>query len=125
MKIAIIGCGAMGSVYAALLSDAGHEVWAVDSWHDHINAINKYGLRLEGASGSRIVKLNATTKVGDVGKCDLVIIATKAMHVEAAAQAATSLLGDKTPVLSIQNGLGGPETAAKIIGVERMLVGVV
>jgi 2-dehydropantoate 2-reductase len=125
MKIAIVGCGAMGSVYAALLSDAGHEVWAVDSWHDHINAINKYGLRLEGASGSRIVKLNATTKVGDVGKCDLVIIATKAMHVEAAAQAATSLLSDKTPVLSIQNGLGGPETAAKIIGVERMLVGVV
>ena len=41
MKIAILGCGAMGSVYAALLADAGHDVWAVDSWQDHVAAIKK------------------------------------------------------------------------------------
>ena len=40
MKIAIIGCGAMGSVYAALLADAGNEVWAIDTWPEHIDAIN-------------------------------------------------------------------------------------
>ena len=56
MKIAILGCGAMGSVYAALLGDAGHEVWAIDSWREHIKAIKEKGLRLEGASGSRRVK---------------------------------------------------------------------
>jgi len=61
MKIAILGCGAMGSVYAALLADAGHDVWAIDSWQDHIDAMRTNGLRLEGASGSRTVKLNATT----------------------------------------------------------------
>ena len=43
MKIAIIGCGAMGSVYAALLADAGNEVWAIDTWQEHIDAINKMG----------------------------------------------------------------------------------
>ena len=125
MKIAILGCGAMGSVYAALLADAGHDVWAVDAWQDHIAAIKKNGLRLEGASGSRIVKLNATTDTTDVGVCDLVIIATKTMHVGAAAQSAVSLMGADTAVLSIQNGLGGPETAAKILGFEKVAVGVV
>ena len=113
----------MGSVYAALLADAGHDVWAVDSWQDHVAAIKKNGLRLEGASGSRIVKLNATTDTTDVGECDLVIIATKAMHVGAAAQSAVSLMGANTAVLSIQNGLGGPETAAKILGFENVAVG--
>ncbi len=125
MKIAIVGCGAMGSVYAALLADAGHEVWAIDSWPEHVQAMRSHGLRLEGASGDRTVKLHATTDAGEAGICDLVILATKAMHVEAAAQAARSLLGPDTLVLSIQNGLGGPDTAAKVLGRDRVLVGVV
>ena len=125
MKIAIVGCGAMGSVYAALLADAGHEVWAIDSWPEHVQAMRSHGLRLEGASGDRTVKLHATTDAGEAGICDLVILATKAMHVEAAAVAARSLLGPRTVVLSIQNGLGGPDTAAKVLGSDRVLVGVV
>ena len=125
MKIAILGCGAMGSVYAALLGDAGHEVWAIDSWQDHVDAIKKNGLRLEGASGSRVVKINVTNDTSEVGVCDLVIIATKAMHVETAAYSALSLMDTDTTVLSIQNGLGGPQTAAKILGAEKVAVGVV
>ena len=125
MKIAILGCGAMGSVYAALLADAGHDVWAIDSWEDHIDAMRRNGLRLEGASGSRTVKLNATSNTEEVGQCDLVIIATKAMHVEAASKSALCLVGEHTSVLSIQNGLGGPDTAADILGKDKVLVGVV
>ena len=48
MKIAIVGCGAMGSVYAGLFASAGHEVWAIDRWHEHVEAMRKNGLRLEG-----------------------------------------------------------------------------
>jgi 2-dehydropantoate 2-reductase len=125
MKIAILGCGAMGSVYAALLGDAGHEVWAIDSWQDHVDAIKKNGLRLEGASGCRVVKINVTNDTSEVGVCDLVIIATKAMHVETAAYSAFPLIDTDTTVLSIQNGLGGPQTAAKILGAEKVAVGVV
>jgi len=125
MKIAIVGTGAMGSVYAALFASAGHEIWAVDRWREHIEAIRARGLRLEGASGDRTVKLNATTDAREAGTCDLVILATKAMHVAHAAEAAKSLLGSETPVLSIQNGLGGPDTAANILGRERVMVGVV
>jgi 2-dehydropantoate 2-reductase len=125
MKIAIVGCGAMGSVYAALLGNAGHEVWAIDSWKDHVDAIREHGLHLEGASGDHTVRIHASTNAADAGKCDLVIIATKAMHVEQAAQASKSMLGTDTMVLSIQNGLGGPDVAARVLGKERVMVGVV
>jgi len=125
MKIAVVGCGAMGSVYAALLGKAGHEVWAIDSWRAHVEAIRAQGLRLEGASGDATVRVHATTDASEAGVCDLVIIATKAMHVAAAAQASRPLVGPQTRVLSIQNGLGGPDTAAAILGRDRVMVGVV
>ncbi len=125
MKIAVVGCGAMGSVYAALLADAGHDIWAVDSWREHVDAIHANGLRLEGASGDRTVEIHATTDSADAGQCDLVIIATKTMQVEQAAMSAKSLIGTDTMVLSIQNGLGGPDTTARILGRERVMIGVV
>jgi 2-dehydropantoate 2-reductase len=125
VKIAIVGCGAMGSVYAGLFASAGHEVWAVDRWREHVEAMRARGLHLEGASGERTVRVNATSEARDAGACELVIVATKAMHVAAAAEAAKALVGADTTVLSIQNGLGGPETAAGVLGRERVLVGVV
>jgi 2-dehydropantoate 2-reductase len=125
MKIAIVGTGAMGSVYAALFATAGHEVWAIDRWKEHVEAMRTKGLRLEGASGDRTVRLNATSDPHDVGPCDLVILATKAMHVAQAASSIRPLLKADTPVVSIQNGLGGPDTAASILGRERVMVGVV
>jgi 2-dehydropantoate 2-reductase len=116
----------MGSVYAGLLASAGHEVWAIDRWREHVEAMRKNGLRLEGKSGDRTVKVNATTDPREAGACDLVIIATKAMHVaEAASSIKDSLLKKDTPVLSIQNGLGGPETAASVLGKDKVMVGVV
>ena len=125
MKVAVVGCGAMGSVYAALLGDAGHEVWAIDNWKEHVDAMKANGLRLEGASGDRTVRVHATTNAAEAGPCDLAILSTKAMHVEKAAQSMQPLLRKDTVVLSIQNGLGGPDAAAKVLGRERVLVGVV
>ena len=115
----------MGSVYAGLFASAGHEVWAIDTWREHVDAMRNSGLRLEGASGDRTVKLNASTDPKDAGKVDLVVLATKAMHVEKAASSIPTLLKTDTPVLSIQNGLGGPDTAASVLGRERVMVGVV
>jgi 2-dehydropantoate 2-reductase len=126
MKIAIVGTGAMGSVYAGLLASAGHEVWAIDAWKAHVDAMREKGLRLEGISGDRTVKVHATTEAKEAGPCDLVILATKAMHVaDAASSIQQHLLKADTAVLSIQNGLGGPDTAASILGRERVMVGVV
>jgi 2-dehydropantoate 2-reductase len=125
MKIAIVGTGAMGSVYAGLFASAGHEVWAIDRWLEHVDAMRTKGLRLEGASGDRTVRVNATSDFKDPGPCDLVVLATKAMQVADAAASLTPLLKSDTPVLSIQNGLGGPDTAAQVLGRDRVMVGVV
>ena len=124
-KIAIVGCGAMGSVYAALLVDAGHEVHAVTLWADHAEAMASRGLRCEGASGDRTVPIHASTTTDGIGPCDLVIIATKTFDVETAAHSCVPLLGAETIVQTIQNGLGSPEIAAPILGADRLAVGVV
>lgn len=125
MKIGIVGTGAMGCVYAALLSDSGNDVWAVDSWAEHVAAMAEYGLTLDGASGTRTVRLNATTDPVAAGPCDLVIIATKAMDVAAAAEAARPMVSPETTVLTIQNGLGSAAKVADILGAERVVLGVV
>ncbi len=125
MKIGIVGAGAMGCVYAALMADAGNEVWAIDTWQAHVDAIAANGLRLEGASGERTVRIGATSDPAAVGPCDLVIIATKAAQVETAAGGAHALLGPETPVLTIQNGLGSAAKVARVLGEQRVTIGVV
>lgn len=124
MRIAVVGAGAMGSVYAALLGDAGNDVWAVDTWEAHVAAIREHGLRVEGASGDRTVRINATTRVEDVGEVDLIVVSTKAMDVGQATLAARSLAGPDTLVLPIQNGLGSGDVVAEIFGDDRVAIGV-
>ena len=79
MKIAIVGTGAMGSVYAGLLARAGHEVWAIDIWQEHLEAIATDGLTVTGASGQSVVRdISVARRPADAGPCDLWIVATKA-----------------------------------------------
>jgi len=124
--VAIVGMGAMGSVYAGLMQDAGHQVHGVCTWPDHVAAVRRDGLRVRGVSGDRTVRLTSvSTDTQDVPVVDLVVIATKALDVEAAAASVRHLVGARTVVQSIQNGLGSPERIAAILGSERLAVGVV
>ena len=125
MKITIIGAGAMGSVYAALLADAGNEMHVIDLWQEHVDAINNRGLRVAGASGDRtITNIRAHTSAADIGVCDLVIIATKASGVSDAADTAKSLIDEQTILLTIQNGLGAGERIKAAIRNDNILLGV-
>ena len=124
MKIAVVGAGAMGSVYAGLLASAGNEVWAIDTWREHVDAIRAHGLRVEGASGDRTVQLHATTDASEPGPCDLVIIATKADGVASAAASVGPLLHADTLVLTIQNGLGAAERICRHLPADNVLLGV-
>lgn len=125
MKIAIVGAGAMGSVYAALLADAGNEVWAIDVWREHVEAINARGLRVEGASGDRTAtSVRATAHLADAGECDLYIIATKASGVGDAAKAVATVMRPDSLVLTIQNGLGAGERIAQHMATDQVLLGV-
>lgn len=125
MRIAIVGTGATGSVYAGLLGDAGNEVWAIDRWEAHVSAIREQGLRVSGASGDRVVRVGAATDPREVGPVDLVVIATKAGDASTAAHAALPLLGSDAVVLPIQNGLGSREVVAGVVGSERVIAAVV
>ncbi len=123
MKVAIVGCGAMGSIYAGLMASAGNEVLVVDGWQAHVDAIRASGLRVEGASGDRTVRVEAFSESPKT-PVDLVVIAAKAAQVEKAAHDARRLLGPDTVVLTIQNGLGSADTVAGIVGADRLAVGI-
>ncbi len=123
MNICVVGCGAMGSIYAALLASAGHEVFVVDAQAAHVDAINRSGLRVSGASGDRTVRMEAYTQAPDRA-ADLVIIAVKAAHVDAASATASALLTPESLVLTIQNGLGSADRVAARVPAERLIVGV-
>src|SRR5207245_5891771 len=80
MRICVVGCGAVGSLFAAHLAKAGEaEVWAYDVWKEHVDAINKSGLRLSGAADFT-ARLKATTNPADIPPSNYGIVATKAIH---------------------------------------------
>ena len=107
MKIAIIGTGAMGSIYAARFSKAGHEVIAIDIWKDHVDYINKNGLMIEGPDETIIAKnIQASTKILDLKECDFCVIATKALNLEESIKNLKDQVDLNTPIITIQNGLG-------------------
>ena len=125
MKIVVVGAGAMGSIYAALLSDAGHDVWILDPWRAHRDAIASGGLRVEGASGDRTVTAIQVAKDSSELPCaDLYIIATKASGVADAAQAIRPSLTKQAKILTIQNGLGSGERIAQFLDANQVFIGV-
>jgi 2-dehydropantoate 2-reductase len=113
MKICVIGCGAVGSLFAAHLAKAGEaEVWAYDVWREHTDAIRQNGLRLSGAADFT-AHLNATSDPKELPRCDYGIIATKAIHTRAAISQVADIFDDKSAVCSVQNGIGNEEIIAE------------
>ena len=124
MKIAVVGAGAIGSVYAALFAEAGHDVWAIDRWAEHVDAINQDGLTLTGFTGDRTVPVNASTEAADAGECDMYVIATKAAGAGAAASAIEPDVRPGTDVVTIQNGLGAADRITEHLPSSAVVVGV-
>jgi 2-dehydropantoate 2-reductase len=111
MRVCVVGCGAVGSIFAANLAQLDDvEVWAYDLAQEHVDAINAGGLRLSGA-GEVVGRLQATSAAGELPACDFGIVATKAMHTEPAI-AATAHVFAGGAVCSVQNGIGNEETLA-------------
>src|SRR5437762_6941301 len=109
-RVCIIGCGAIGSLYAAHLARVA-EVWALVRRADHARALNHDGLRVSGKHNFS-VSLKATTNPKELPDFDLGIVATKATQVEGAIAEAGKHF-DKGAVISAQNGLGSEEIIAK------------
>jgi 2-dehydropantoate 2-reductase len=120
MRIAVIGCGAVGSLFAANLGTLDDvEVWAYDPWQEHVDAINANGLRLSGA-GEVVGRVRATADPAELPPCELGIVATKSQHTSAAL-AATAHAFEQGSVCSVQNGAGNEELVAE--HVQRVIRG--
>ena len=112
MRICIVGCGAVGSLFAANLASLEDvEVWAYDLAHAHVEAINANGLRLTGAGEVHATGIRATADAAELPPCEFGIVATKAMHTEPAIAATAHAFGDGA-VASVQNGIGNEEVVA-------------
>jgi 2-dehydropantoate 2-reductase len=112
MIVCVIGCGAVGSLFAANLAQLDDvDVWVYDVSQAHVDAINANGLKLTGA-GDVVGRVRATTDPAELPACDFGIVATKAMHTEAAV-AATAHAFAGGAVASVQNGVGNEEMVAR------------
>jgi 2-dehydropantoate 2-reductase len=120
VRVTVVGCGAVGSLFAANLAQLDDvEVWAFDLDREHVAAINARGLRLSGA-GEVVGELRATTNADDLPPSDFGIVATKCMHTAAAIDATAHAFAAGA-VCSVQNGVGNEEAIAQ--RVERVIRG--
>ena len=111
MRVCVVGCGAVGSLFAANLATLDDvEVWAFDAAPEHVEAINRDGLRLVGA-GEVTGRVRATANAAELPACDFGIVATKAMHTEPAIAATAHAFADGC-VATVQNGIGNEEVVA-------------
>ncbi|TMK57205.1 MAG: 2-dehydropantoate 2-reductase, partial [Actinobacteria bacterium] len=120
MRVCVVGCGAVGSLFAANLAQLDEvEVWGYDLAREHVDAINRDGLRLSGA-GDVVGRVRATADARELPACDFGIVATKAMHTDVAIGATAHVFADGC-VATVQNGIGNEETIAR--HVERVIRG--
>ncbi|MCA8037831.1 2-dehydropantoate 2-reductase [Burkholderia arboris] len=133
MKIAILGAGAMGSLFGGRLAESGEAVTLIDVNDAHLEAIRRDGLRIDDDRGERRIRTlhamrpeaaNADAADTPDTPFDLLIVFTKSLHTRAALDGVRALLTPDTFVLTLQNGLGNVETVNAFVPIERILVGV-
>lgn len=124
MDVAILGSGAMGSLVGGRLTEAGHAVTLLDVWDEHVRAMNDDGLRVTADGSDERIDVTATTDPSSVSPPDLLVVFVKSIHTGEALADAESLLGPGIDVLTLQNGLGNPETIAEFVPRENVIAGV-
>jgi len=122
MKIGIVGTGAIGGWYAALLAEAGHEVHCLA--RSDSQAIQDNGLTIRNKGQERIVRVaSASPDAGTIGPCDLVVVTIKSTSNHALPELVRPLLGPGTIIVTLQNGMGNVEVLAQLLPVERVVAG--
>jgi 2-dehydropantoate 2-reductase len=115
MKIAVLGSGAVGGYYGALLARADHDVVFI-ARGAHLDAISSKGLRVRGPLGDWLVPARAEHDTGVVGPVDLVLFAVKTYDNDTALPLLRPLVGKSTIVVTLQNGVDSPDAVAEVVG---------
>lgn len=115
MKVCVVGCGAIGSLFAAHLAQVDEvDVYGYDLWQEHVDAINQNGLQLTGEA-ELIADVTASADPSRLPTCEYGIVATKSIHTESAMEDAASVFNDRSAVCSVQNGLGNEAIIAEYV----------
>jgi 2-dehydropantoate 2-reductase len=123
MKITIVGAGAMGSLFGALLSEAGNTVCLLDVWPAQVESINAKGLSVERDGQTRIVPIHAAIEARAAAGADLAIVFVKSTQTATAAETAKAVLKADGRALTLQNGMGNAEAIARVVSADRVLAG--
>lgn len=128
MKIVIVGAGAIGRVFGALLSRGGHEVRFVEAREDVVTAINQNGIEImdigvEDPSAMTRVPARAVNDGQEIKQCDAVILAVKSFDTRAAVKGVAHLVTKDSPILSLQTGLGNLEIMERVVGRDNIIGG--
>lgn len=123
MRIAMIGAGAMGSVFGARFARAGADIVLYDADRTHVEAIEVGGLHVEAPDGSVTLRVSATAQAEKIGKADLAVILVDSNATHEAAKIAGRVLGKDGTALTLQNGIGNVEALTSVLGSERVIAG--
>jgi 2-dehydropantoate 2-reductase len=121
MKIAIVGCGALGSYYGAKLAHAGEEVHFL--LRSDFDAVRRHGVRIESPDGNFQVRPRCAHAPEEIGPSDLVVIGLKTTANDRFPNLLPPLVQSHTAVLTLQNGLGNEEQLARLFPVEQIMGG--
>jgi len=123
MKIAILGAGAMGSVFGGHLALAGNDVFLINIDKQFVDTVNSNGLVVETSSSRDVVKVAAYDNPSVLGVVDLVLVLVKSFHTKEAMLSALNLVGDQSVVMSLQNGLGQEDLLSEVVGRDKVIAG--
>jgi len=125
MRIVILGAGALGGLIGARLSQAGEDVTFLEANVARARLLNEEGLFLsESDSGEHHVRVKVVTTLEGQPSADLLFVAVKSYQTEGAVRAALPVIGEKTWILSTQNGIGNVERIRSVVHTDRILTGI-
>lgn len=121
MKVAVVGCGAIGSFYGARLCQAGHETHFL--LRSDFDAVRQHGVRVKSVDGDFEVRPHCAAGPEDIGVADLVLIGLKTTANDRLGEMLSPLVGPHTLVVTLQNGLGNEEKLSALFGPTNILCG--
>ncbi|MCB0118310.1 MAG: 2-dehydropantoate 2-reductase [Anaerolineales bacterium] len=123
--ILLVGTGALSTLFAARLSEAGHHVSMLGTWKDGLHSLNQNGARISEANGKeRAFHVHATDNPGDLSDVKHAIVLVKSWQTKRVAEKLKGILAPDGIVLTLQNGLGNREALARDLGAEHVALGV-
>ncbi|MDO5388783.1 MAG: ketopantoate reductase family protein [Clostridia bacterium] len=122
MKIAVLGAGAMGSIYGGHLS-LENEVYMIDKKQELVNKINSDGLKIFENGTDTVYKPTAFSDSRNLNNVDLVILFVKSLFSREALKENSHIIGDNTYVMTLQNGAGHEEIISEFVPMERIIIG--